>query len=285
MPPERWLELTVRGPDEAGVVCELFMELGGGAVEERDGGLVTYLPPPRDVQSLLDAVQARLHDLWGDQEMELTWRWQPHEDWEDLWRRGLGLRRITPRLLVAPSWEKVEPAEGELLLRIDPGLAFGTAEHATTRGCLGMLDRTIHPGDRVADVGAGSGILAIAAARLGAEEVRAFEMDAMACETARENVKRNAVEGRVVVEELQVGERGPLPGAPFHGLVGNLQTHLILPLLPGFRSSLAQGGWAVLSGIFMDEEETLVPAAAAQGFFLQQWEKEEGWWTGLFNVP
>jgi ribosomal protein L11 methyltransferase len=197
----------------------------------------------------------------------------------------LGLRRITPRLLVAPSWEAAESNDEELLLVIDPGLAFGTAEHATTRGCLRMLDGIVEDGDSLADVGAGSGILSIAAARMGARGVRAFEMDPMACETARENVRRNGVEGRVVVAETLVGGGGSLPGAPFDGLVANLQTHLILPLLPAFRSSLVPGGWAILSGVFMDDEEELVPAASRHGLRLRRDDKEEGWWTGLFTGP
>jgi ribosomal protein L11 methyltransferase len=148
-----------------------------------------------------------------------------------------------------------------------------------------MLDRTVQWDQRIADVGAGSGILSIAAARLGAREVRAFEVDSMACETARENVKKNGVAGVVVVEEYQVRSHERLPGAPFHGLVANLQTHLIIPLFSVFRSSLAPGGWIILSGIFLEEEERLVPAAARHGFSLRGWEKEEGWRTGLFTAP
>jgi len=215
--------------------------------------------------------------------MELSWRWQAHQDWEKIWRRGLGPRRITSRLMVAPTWVEVGPEEAEILLILDPGLAFGTAEHATTRSCLRVLDQTVRGGDRIADVGAGSGILSIAAARLGAREVRAFEMDGMACETARENVKRNGVEDRVTVTEATVGEGGPLPGGPFDGIVANLQTHLILPLLPILRESLSPGAWVILSGVYLDEDETLLPQASCHGLRLERHERQSGWWTGLFR--
>ena len=284
MPPSKWLELTVRALPGVDLVSSVLMEFGAGAVEEKEGALVTYLSPPSDVQGLLEALQDRLESLPGADGAEVTWRWQPHEDWEELWRRGLGLRRITARLLVAPSWEDVELREGEILLRIDPGLAFGTAEHATTRGCLRILDGAVGQGDRIADVGAGSGILSIAAARLGAHEVRAMEVDAMACETARENVERNGVLGRVFVEEVKVKAGESLPGAPFDGIVANLQTHLVLPLLPVLRSSLVPGGWIIVSGVFLNEEEILVPTVSRHDLTLQKAEKEDDWWTGLFTT-
>ncbi len=283
MPPKQWLELKVRGAEDSGAVSQLLLAHGGGAVEETNGCFITYLPPPPDLRAFLHGLEANLRELPTGEALEFSWRWQPHQDWENLWRRGLGLRRITPRILVAPSWEAVEPGEGEILLTIDPGLAFGTAEHATTRSCLRMLDQMVRSGDRIADVGAGSGILSVAAAHLGAKEIRAFEMDPMACETAAENVKRNGVYGRVLVEEAAVGGGETLPGAPFDGLVANLQTHLILPLLSVFRASLASQGWVILSGVFMEEDEELLPATSRHGLILERHEKEEGWWTGLFR--
>ena len=202
MPPERWLELTVRLPFgsqlvSAELVSSVLLGLGGSAVEESKGSLVTYLPPPPELEALLESAHQRLQELSPSVNYDLTWRWQPQKDWEVLWRRGLGTRRITPRLLVVPSWEQYEPDAGEILLTLDPGVAFGTAEHATTRGCLRLLDSKVTAGSRIADVGAGSGILSSAAARLGAREVLALEMDGLACETALENVSRNGVKDRV----------------------------------------------------------------------------------------
>lgn len=283
MPPEKWLELTIRGSGDLGLVSQLLLDLGGGAVEEREGALITYLPPPLNLPEFLDELKSQLRGTPGGKGTELHWRWQPHQEWERLWRQGLGVRRITSRILVAPSWEEVEAGEGELLLIIDPGLAFGTAEHATTRSCLRMLDRTVHPGTRLADVGAGSGILSIAAAGLGAREIWAFESDPMACETAVENVERNGAGGRVVVEAGVVDAGGPLTGAPFDGLVANMQTHLILPLLPLFSESTSPEGWIILSGVYLDEDATLLPAASRLGLSLEEREREDGWWTGLFR--
>ncbi len=284
MPPERWLELTVRAPLEAELVSRVLLELGGSAVEESEGILVTYVLPPPDLEVFLDGARHRLREASPSAHLDLSWRWQPHKDWESLWRRGLGPKRVTPRLIVAPSWEQVEPEPGDIILTLDPGMAFGTAEHATTRGCLRLLDSTVAAGSRIADVGAGSGILSIAAALLGAGEVLALEMDGLACETAVENVSRNGVEDRVRVLEAQIEGGTSLPDAPFDGVVANLQSHLLFPLFSTFRKSLPPEGWLIVSGILVGEQDEILSAASAEGFTFVEDDEEDGWWTGAFRT-
>jgi len=284
MPPERWLELTVRSALGAELLSPILFGLGGTAVEESRGALVTYLLPPSDPDVFLARVRARLNESYPAADFELGWRWQPQKDWESFWRRGLGPRRITPRILVVPSWEEVEPQPGEILLNLDPGMAFGTAEHATTRGCLRLLDSRVSAGSRIADVGAGSGILSIAAARLGAKEVLALEMDAMSCETAVENAENNGVSDRVSVLQTQVDIGSPLPEAPFDGIVANLQSHILFPLFPTFLESLLPRGWVIMSGILLEERQEILAGASAQGFAFLESDEEDGWWTGLFEL-
>ncbi len=283
MPPDRWLKLTVRFSGAEEEATETLLALGGSAVEEAGGALVTYLPPPDDLDSLLSLVRDRLAGYSRTSDPQLSWEWQPQEEWETLWRSGLGPRRITPRLIVSPSWEDFPVGPGEIRVVLDPGMAFGTAEHATTRGCLRILDRTIKPGERLADVGSGSGILAIAAALLGADEVLALEMDEMSCETAIGNLARNRVADRVEIRRALVEGGGPLSGAPFEGIMANLQSHLILPLLQAFISSLKPRGWLILSGILGEERGQVIFGASEAGFRLVETDEEEGWWTGLFR--
>jgi ribosomal protein L11 methyltransferase len=233
----------------------------------------------------LDQARVLLRRISPSADFELTWRWQPQEDWESLWRRGLGPRRITSRLVVAPSWEGVEPERDEILLTLDPGMAFGTAEHATTRACLRLLDGTVLAGSRIADVGAGSGILSIAGALLGAAEVVAFEMDELACETAEENIAKNGVEAKVTVHHHVVDTESPLPGAPFDGIVANLQSHIITPLFPVFATSLVPGAWLILSGILSEERDRVLSSAGSEGFFLSEEDVEDGWWSCLLRTP
>ena len=291
MPPDRWLEITVRLPGPPSVLLsellsEALMALGGRAVQEVDGGLRTYLPSPVEPDIFLQKARRRIQGIPGARDAELDWRWQRQEDWEVFWRWGLGPRRITPRLLVVPSWETVEPDPGTTVVTLDPGMAFGTAEHPTTRGCLRLLDPRIAPGARVVDVGAGSGILSIVAARLGAGEVLALEMDDLACEVAMENVAANGVGDRVRVLRSEARGEAPLPDYPFHGVVANLQSHLHLALLPSYRATVAGDGWLILGGILREERDQIVAAAGGAGFTLEQEDEEEDWWSGAFKpVP
>lgn len=290
MPPDRWLVLELRvGPENLDdlsreKIPELLMALGGGGVEEFREGYRTYLPPP----SQPDAFMARARGLVRDMLPEgvaLSASWQPHEEWEHLWRRGLGPRRVTERITVAPTWALPETGPGEILIELDPGMAFGTAEHATTRGCLRLMDGRIREGDRIADVGSGSGILSIAAAALGAREVMAMEEDPMACQAALENLERNGVVDRVRIVTERVEAPGPLPDAPFQGVVANIQRAILEPLLPAFRESLAEGGWIILSGILRDERGSILRAAEARGLVLEAEDQEDGWWSGAFRYP
>ncbi len=177
----------------------------------------------------------------------------------------------------------MEADPGEILVTLDPGMAFGTAEHATTRGCLRLMDSRILPGARVVDVGTGSGILAIAAALLGAGEVLALETDEWACQVARENAILNGVEARVRVVQAEVRAEDPLPGGPYDGVVANLQTALLLPLLARFQDSLGTGGWMILSGI-LGTEQAAVLAAVRDDLLLEAEDSEDEWWTGVFRA-
>ena len=285
--PDRWMVLRVPTPDEESrrdLMIEALLGLESRGVEERDGGLVVYLPPPegQSEDSFLREVTDRLSQESGIDGLELEMSWQPHELWEDRWRTHFRTRRVSERVVVAPSWEDPDLPPGAILVTLDPGMAFGTSDHPTTRGCIRMLDDRVRPGDRLADVGSGSGILAITAALLGAAEVLAVELDPWACRAARENVERNGVEDRVTVRAAPVSAQG-LPGeAPFDGIVANIESGILTPLLPGLRSALLGGGWLILSGILHSESEALVRAAQVAGLELDQVDEEGDWWTGGF---
>lgn len=283
--PDRWLVLTARAPDtEEGLLAEGLLALGGRAVLEDDSGAVTtHLPPPADPEAFVSDARARLEALSGSRSVTLEWSWQPHEAWEETWRRGLGPRRIGERIVVAPSWSDPDVGEGDLLLVIDPGMAFGTAEHGTTRGCLRLLEGLVTAGERVADVGTGTGILAIAAARLGAESVLAVEADPWAVEPARANVWGNGVEDRVEVVEARATAEHVGRLEPFDGLVANIESGVLRVLLPGFGRALAAGGWLVMGGILADQRRGVEDAAGREGFRLVDEARDGEWWSGAFR--
>lgn len=286
MIPPRWWVVTVRtaAPWDGDLLPTLLLESGArGVVEEGDGHFSAPFEPPDDPESEAVRLRAFLQAESGLDDLEVTWLWQPHADWESLWREGLRPRRITPRITVAPSWDIPDPAPGEQIVVLDPGMAFGTAEHATTRGCLRLLDGTLAPGERVADIGTGSAILAVAAALLGAAHVRALEADPWAVDAARENVVRNGVEDRVRVEQALVDLSALAALHPLDGILANIERGVVVPLLPGFREALEEGGWLILSGIEEGETAAVVDAASREGFTPLREDREEGWTSLLLR--
>jgi ribosomal protein L11 methyltransferase len=295
-PPDRWMVLCIDpGPDPD--LRELLVDqlLSGTlltsvgidgvprGVEERDAGLVVFLPPPEgvDTEALGARIQAEL-GAGGMESASVEVSWQPHEAWSELWRRGIHTRRVSPRVVVTPPWEPVEPAPGEAVVTIDPGMAFGTSEHPTTRGCIRLLDPRVEVGSRIVDVGAGSGILAIACAKLGAASVLALELDPWACTAARENAERNGVDERVRVRARAVNAEF-LPGEePFDGLVANIESGILLPLIPGFAHGVRAGGWMILSGILQSESHRILERANDVGFELTDEDREGEWWSAAF---
>lgn len=295
--PDRWLVLRIPvspDPVRRERVVDFLMEGGLGetqprGVEEQEGGLVVYLPPPSvaegGVGAVVERVRRGLRHLGEDRASDAVRPgWQAHEAWAEHWRAGFGTRRITPRIVVTPSWEPVEAAPGDLVLVVDPGMAFGTSEHPTTRGCLRLLDRHVEPGSRWADVGSGSGILAMACARLGADTVLALELDPWACTAARENLERNGLTETVRVESRAVGPAF-LPGEePFDGIVANIEAGILKPLVPGFARGLRSGGVLVLSGILLAEAPVMREIAEATGFHFVEEDREEEWWSCAFRL-
>jgi ribosomal protein L11 methyltransferase len=285
-PPTRWFILSVQPPDQdsRGILADIMVGLGGRAVLEEDGRLVTHLPEPLDLAAVTEHLERMLSEALGGAALDVRTGWQPHEDWADMWRRGLAPRRVSERIIVTPSWHPVEAGESDLVIVLDPGMAFGTAEHATTRGCLRLLERAVRRGDRVADVGAGSGIQAIAAARLGATDVLAVEGDPWAVDAARENVRGNGVEDVVRVSEAWV-EASELPRLIGwrDGVVANIESGVLKRLLPGFRRALPAGSWLVLGGILAQEWDGMVRDVSAGGFTLEGSDRDEEWCAGLFR--
>jgi ribosomal protein L11 methyltransferase len=284
--PERWLVLTVRVADAEllPLAAEALVARGSWAVEEVDGGVVTYLPEPRDAEAYVAELRAALADeLPHAAAPEVSWRWQANEDWAARWREGLAPRQVTERIVVKPTWTEWQARPGQVVIDIDPQMAFGTGEHATTRGCLRLLDDALCPGARVLDVGSGSAILAIAAAMLGAAEAIAVEYDPDANLNARENLERNGVEGRVRIVESMADAALLAELGRFDLVLANILSGVIRPLLPAFREALggAQAGRLIVSGILRTEAPGVMHDAEAAGFRIVRIDEEEEWWSAL----
>jgi ribosomal protein L11 methyltransferase len=285
MTPEKWLVLSVSVPSavETGLVAEGLLRLGGSGVEEKEGMLITYLPPQPDLEIFGREARERLETSTGLRGLQIRLGWQDQEAWEETWKRGLKPRRVSDRLVVTPTWIRPDTGSGDVLIRIDPGMAFGTAEHASTRGCLRLLEPVVEDGSRIADIGAGSGILSIAAAKLGAALVLAVEVDPYACRVAEENIAANGVACVVrVIERAATCEYLADLGG-LDGFVANIESGAIIRLLRGFRDGLRQGGWLVIGGIGSKQAGATCACAARAGFELVERVRDEGWWSGRFR--
>lgn len=201
-------------------------------------------------------------------------------DWAHGWKEFYHTQRVGDRLVVKPTWESYAPSPEDIVLELDPGMAFGTGEHETTRLCLVQLERWIQPGSLVYDIGTGSGILAVAAAKLGADQVIACDLDAVAVGVARENVARNGLETKIFVE---VGTLASISKAGQADLiVANIITDVILKLLPDVRDRLVEGGYFVAGGIIGLRREEVLEALEATGLTVME-EKIENDWVCLVS--
>lgn len=279
-PARHWLELSARGPDgdeRTPLVAEALLSLGGRAVEEREGWFLTHVPAPEHAESYVEEARERLVAVTGIAEVQVRARDVPEEDWTESWKRGLAPRRVTSRLWVTPTWHAVEAGPGDLVVVLDPGMAFGTAEHGTTRGCLRLLDRAVTGGSRVLDVGAGSGILAIAAARMGAAEVVAVEGDELAVEAIAENVARNGVQEVVTCRPTWADATLLASLGPCDGVVANIESRTLVALMSAFHTALRPGGWLILSGILDVEWPEVRACAEGEGFTLEALDEDGEW--------
>jgi ribosomal protein L11 methyltransferase len=284
--PERWFVLSVPARDDdpfRDLIAEEMLSLGGQSVLDEGNLLSTFLPPPADPDAFFTQASDALSGWVSDENLAgISWRWLENEDWEREWRRGLQPRKVSPRFVVKPSWSEWDAAPGEVVVGIDPQMAFGTGEHATTRGCLRLLDASLASGDRVLDVGSGSAILSIAAALIGASEVTAVEFDPDANINARENIERNHVEGAVAILEQMADPALIRQLGSFDLILANILSGVVRPLLPAFKAALRPDGRLIVSGILQTEADDVVRDATAVGLRLLKEDREDEWWSALF---
>ena len=197
-------------------------------------------------------------------------------DWLEGWKQYFTPREISPRLAIAPSWEPYQPRAGQEVIILDPGMAFGTGTHGTTFTCLQALSDFLTAGMRVCDVGTGSGILAIAAVKLGAGTVTVIDNDSLAIRVARENAEVNQVSDRIdfYIEELLTGDHGP-----FDLIVANILAPVILELIPQLPSALIPDGLFISSGYLTSQQDDIRAALLAAGHTILAGYEREGWVT------
>jgi ribosomal protein L11 methyltransferase len=295
----RWLELSVEADVEAvEAVSEILGRVADGTAVQptrliRDPGdelsaradpsasfvVTAHVASDGDNGALIEETERALWHLqaFGLRPVgSLRVREVDDADWTDAWKEHYVAQRIG-RVLIVPSWAADEPRDGEVAIALDPGMAFGTGLHPTTRGCLQLLQEVTPMPERVLDVGCGSGILSLAALRLGAERVVAIDTDPLAIDATRANAERNGLSDRV---ETRAGTLDPVPEERFALILANLVAAVLVELAPRLAAHLEAGGSLLASGIIEPRADDVIAAMGAVGLGVVQ-RRDDSEWASL----
>jgi len=287
-----WMEYTVLTTTEASdLISQLLMDAGstGTMIEDKndvalnqrpegqwdiideaiaqrigdDVKVTGYFEVDEKLQDRLAFIEGELRRLSGmDLGMDLgkleTLRHDVAEqDWTESWKAAFRPFRLGDHMIIKPSWEEVEPEVGDHVIEIDPGMAFGTGTHETTGMCVKLVEKYVRPGDRVIDIGTGTGILAIAAAHMGARPVLATDLDAVAVRVAAENVAINGFED---VIDVRCGDLLDVVKESGDVVVANIIADVIIQLAAPVRERIVEGGIFICSGISVERREDVLRA-------------------------
>ena len=198
------------------------------------------------------------------------------EDWANSWKAYYKPIEIGERMVIVPAWEKYNAPEGKLVVRMDPGMAFGTGSHETTRLVIGLLEKYIKEGQRVLDVGCGSGILAICAAKLGAGECRAYEIDPVAVKVARENVKDSGLTN-VTCDTSDLLRGVDKTGGTYDVICANIVADIIIRMTPDVGELMGDDSVILASGIICERADDVISCFEAHGLKIVERVEENGW--------
>lgn len=282
------IALTDLNGEAAETIGELFNRYGyGGAVMESypphfDKFTVRTVIPSeddhrlREIEMMLTLVGQALPGGLPQPAMQFVGQ----SDWAESWKQHFHPARIGRRFVIKPSWRDYPAAADDLILEIDPGLAFGSGLHPTTQLCLQILEDMPLAGKTVFDVGTGSGILALAALKLGAAHIRAVDIDDVAVRVARENLERNGYplsRGEGVLAETAVGSAADGGERTWDVVLANILANTLIELMPDLAAALSPDGQLILSGLLVEQEASVTAAANAHRLQLSNRQVEEDW--------
>ena len=233
-----------------------------------------YLPAERSVSECIAFLRERFAETnLTDAKIETVG--VNEEDWANSWKAYYKPIKIGKKLVIVPAWEKYEPAEGELIVRMDPGMAFGTGTHETTRLVIQMLEKYTKQGCRMLDVGTGSGILAICASRLGAGECKAYDIDPMAVRVANENIKDSGLTN--ITCEVSDLLKGADKSKPYDLICANIVADIIIRMTPDIGAFMHENTVLLASGIIAERAEDVIECFEKHGFRIVEQLIDNGW--------
>lgn len=278
--PVRWIRVTVPCAEEAfEAVSNYLFENGATGLEESKDAIIGYFPEPASAEKLEGLLYPFIRSL---QRMELNvslpqFETVPLEDWGRTWRESFGPIQVTERIRIRPPWiEDSEPEHG-ITLQIMPRMAFGTGSHETTQLCLKLLEDNLMPGQSVLDVGTGSGILAIAAIRLGARQAVGLDVESEAIENAEENARLNRVKKKI---RFYCGGIESLPKTKPDLVLANINRTVLEQILPQLSRFVRPQTRFILSGILETESDQISQFLLRHQFRILE-RRLKGGWTGL----
>lgn len=260
------------------LVAELA-DIGFEAFEEHERALVAYAPatvwgeePRRSLMTWLESTGEPF--ALGEEVI-------PDENWNARWEASLEPVRVGP-FLITPSWHRpAGDAAGRIAIVVDPKMSFGTGYHASTRLALTLLAGLVRGGEAVLDAGCGTGILALAALKLGARHAIGFDVDAWARVNAEENAAANGLAGRL---EVRLGSLETVDDSEFDLVLANINRNVLLDMMAGFRDRLRAGGALVVSGLLAADRDRMLLEANRCALHLLDEATEEGWWAAAFEM-
>ncbi|MDS1029442.1 50S ribosomal protein L11 methyltransferase [Bacillota bacterium LX-D] len=305
----KWQEISVTTTEEAAeAVSNLFYEIGASGVVIQDPKVLArylaeanwdayelpvelieaenvvikgYLPIDDLLPGRLNQFRNQLETLqehFTQYLAEVSLAEIAEEDWANSWKTYYKPEKIGNRIVIVPSWENYSADEEDLIVKLDPGMAFGTGNHPTTALCIKFLEKYLQPGASVIDVGTGSGVLSIVAAKLGAGKVVAVDADTLAVQVAQQNVLENKVEQQVETKYSDL-LAGVEEQADF--IVANIIADVIILLTPQAKSKLKKGGFFLVSGIILDRWPDVHEVLTKSGFQVIERRQENDWVTAL----
>ena len=269
-------ELTKKREDQFGEIYQLNPD------DYPEEGVIVkaYLPVNSFLGETVEAIKESINNLiiydidLGKNDVTIS---EVHEEeWATAWKKYYNPVKISEKFTIVPTWEIYEPVSSdELIIELDPGMAFGTGTHPTTVMCIQALERTVLPGDRVIDVGTGSGVLTIAAAMLGAEDVRAYDLDEVAVTSAKLNIKLNKVSKMVSISQNNLLDGVEEDSADV--VVANILAEVILRFTDDVAGVVKPGGVFIASGIIQQKKDQVKDAIVAAGFEISETMLMEDW--------
>jgi ribosomal protein L11 methyltransferase len=258
-----YVEISISASEsQRELLIPTMVELGCQGFEERERHLLCFMEKSAwESQKLRTDLLGLLRTISANAEISV--REFQEENWNAAWEASIKPIEVGSRLVIKPSWADYAGAAGRLVLQIDPKMSFGTGYHETTRLTLRLLEEHLRPGDRMIDVGTGTGILAIAGVLLGAADAEAIDIDEWSIDNARENIDANGLTGRVTISDAPVAS---FSGGRFTLLAANLTLNTNLELLGEFQRILAPGGRALFSGLLKHDEEPMIDGLRSNNF-------------------